>query len=324
MSNSIPFRIRSLLPLLVLLLNACSNATEVAEQADQAAEAEQATETTQPEFLVSDVPPPGDDSERIYSPYPEQDFPNRVYFGDTHLHTSFSTDAGMVGNTLGPEEAYRFARGEAVTQSHGLRAKLVRPLDFLVISDHAVNLGLAPMIAAAAPDLLATDFGRRVYDLVQAGDGPEAYNVWIQRVNSGDDPLAGQEGLGRTMWQRLTTAAEKYNEPGRFTALIGYEWTAMPGGNNLHRNLIFRDGKDRADQITPFSQYDSIDPEDLWNWMADYEESTGGRMLAIAHNGNLSNGLMFDDVTLTDRAAPRRRLCRATYAVGAIVRGPHR
>ena len=103
--------------------------------------------------------------------------------------------------------------------------------------------------------------------------------------------------LTKTMWQRLIDAAEKYNEPGRFTAFIGYEWTSMPNGNNLHRNVIFRDGGDKATQIVPFSQYDSFDAEDLWNWMTAYEQKTGGKVLAIPHNGNLSSGLMFDDVT---------------------------
>ncbi len=106
----------------------------------------------------------------------------------------------------------------------------------------------------------------------------------------------------QSMWQKLTGAAEKYNEPGRFTALIGFEWTGQPGGNNLHRNVIFRDGKQQADQIVPFSQYDSDDPQHLWDWMDAYEKKTGGRALAIPHNGNLSNGLMFDDVTLMRRS----------------------
>ena len=116
-----------------------------------------------------------------YSPYLDQGFPDRVYFGDTHLHTSYSTDAGMVGNRLGPEEAYRFARGEEVTSSTGLRARLQRPLDFLVVSDHAENLGLAPMIAESNPDLLRTDFGRLVHDLVKSGQGPEAYEAGSSR-----------------------------------------------------------------------------------------------------------------------------------------------
>jgi hypothetical protein len=264
------------------------------------------------ELRAQDAPAPKA-GQRTYSPYPEKTFPNRVYFGDTHLHTSYSTDAGMVGNTLGPEEAYRFARGEEVVQSHGLRAKLQRPLDFLVVSDHAENLGLAPMIAESNPDLLKTAFGRQVHDLVKAGKGTDAYNAWIQPMNARQDPLKGQEQMARSMWQRTTAAAEQYNEPGRFTAFIGFEWTSMPGGNNLHRNVIFRDGKDKADQIIPFSQYDSIDPEDLWKWMAAYEQKTGGKLLAIPHNGNLSNGLMFDDVTLTtkrplDRDYAERRM----------------
>ena len=129
---------------------------------------------------------------REYSPYLDQGFPDRVYFGDTHLHTSYSTDAGMVGNRLGPEEAYRFARGEEVISSTGLRARLQRPLDFLVVSDHAENLGLAPMIAESNPGLLRTEFGRPVHDLVKSGQGPEAYNVWI-----GADERAGRSAEGQ-------------------------------------------------------------------------------------------------------------------------------
>lgn len=236
-----------------------------------------------------------------YSPYPQQNFPNRVFFGDTHLHTSYSTDAGMVGNTLGPDEAYRFARGETVTSSTGVPARLARPLDFLVISDHAENLGLAPALVEGNPLVLKTEWGRMQHELVKQGTNEgatKAFDNWIARMIARDDPTKDLPELAQTMWQKLTGAAEKYNDPGRFTALIGYEWTGAPQGNNLHRNVIFRDGKPQADQIVPFSQYDSDDPQDLWAWMETYEKKTGGRALAIAHNGNLSNGLMFDDVTL--------------------------
>ena len=114
------------------------------------------------------MPPPG--ARKVqYSPYPEKNFPNRVYFGDTHLHTSYSTDAGMIGNTLGPEQAYRFARGETVTSSTGLPARLQRPLDFLVIADHAENLGLAPAIAESNPALLQNPWGKEQHDLVKKG-----------------------------------------------------------------------------------------------------------------------------------------------------------
>ena len=105
----------------------------------------------------------------------------------------------------------------------------------------------------------------------------------------------------RTAWERITAAAEEYNEPGRFTAFLGYEWTSAPEGNNLHRVVVFRDAKDKADQAAALLAVRQLDPEDLWNWMADDEKKTGGRLLAIPHNGNLSNGLMFDDVTLTTK-----------------------
>jgi hypothetical protein len=240
-----------------------------------------------------------------YSPYLDIGYPQRVFWGDTHVHTAYSTDAGMLGNRLGAEEAYRFARGEMIVSSTGVRARLQRPLDFLVVADHAENLGLAPMIAEKNPDLLKLAFGKKIAELVYAGKYGDAYTLWGEGMSARKDPLKGQDALTRTMWERLTTAAEEFNEPGRFTALIGYEWTSSPGGNNLHRNVVFRDGKDEADQILPMSNYDSSDPEDLWKWMAAYEEKTGGRALAIPHNGNLSNGLMFDDMTLTKKKLDR-------------------
>ena len=135
----------------------------------------------------------------------------------------------------------------------------------------------------------------------------------VKRLNARDDPFKGNDAVTRTMWQQETAAAEKYNEPGRFTAFIGFEWTSTPGGNNLHRNVIFRGGKEQADKIIPISQYDTVDPEVLWQWMSDAEKKTGTRLLAIPHNGNLSMGLMFDDVTLTtkkpiDRDYAERRM----------------
>jgi len=254
------------------------------------------------------APPAGDDdtppppNRKIhYSPYPEKDFPNHVYFGDTHLHTSYSADAGMIGNTLGPDEAYRFAKGEVVTSSTGLKTRLARPLDFLVVADHAENLGLAPLLMAKDPGLMATDFGKGLRAKVDAGDFAGAWEFWSKAKASGEDPLAGHDDIYRTAWSRLTATAEKHNEPGRFTAFIGYEWTSAYNRNNLHRNVIFRGGKKHADTILPFSNFDSSDPEELWKWMATYEQRTGEKLLAIPHNGNLSNGLMFDDVTLTTK-----------------------
>lgn len=252
--------------------------------------------------LAQDAPPPVE-RQIDYSPYPEQTFPNQVFFGDTHLHTSYSTDAGMIGNSLGPEEAFRFARGETVTSSTGLPARLARPLDFLVIADHSENLGLAPAIAESNPVLLANEWGKTQHDLVKSGGdgGIRAFDNWLEKMNARNDPLSDMKELKASLWQREIDAADKFNSPGQFTAFIGFEWTSMPAGNNLHRNVVFRDAGDKAGQVVPFSQYDSLDPEDLWTWMSEYEEKTGGQALALAHNGNLSNGLMFDDVTLMAR-----------------------
>ena len=238
---------------------------------------------------------------RIYSPYVERtasdaNFAEGVYWGDTHLHTSYSTDAGMIGNTLGPEEAYRFARGEEVLSAAGLRARLIRPLDFLVVADHAENLGLATMIAESNSELLKNEWGRIVHDMVKAGDGRGAFQKWIaDAVFQGVDPINNPR-MTRTVWDREIGFAEQYNEPGRFTAFIGFEWTSIaltdnPG--NLHRVVIFKDGGDKVGQVLPFSAADSPDPEALWEYLAAYEETTGGSVLAIAHNGNVSNGQMF-------------------------------
>ena len=240
-----------------------------------------------------------------YSPYVKDDYPNRVYFGDTHLHTSYSTDAGMIADTLGPAVAYRFALGEVVTSSTGLKARLQRPLDFLVIADHAESLGLAPMIAESNERLLQTEIGKQLFDLVKADKNTEAYGLWSKTRQEGGDPLADLQDVVRSFWERLTSTAEQFNDPGKFTALIGFEWTSMPQGRNLHRVVIFRDNKPKADQQLPITSYDTWDPEELWGWMADYEQRTGGRIMAIPHNGNLSNGLMFDSITLSGEALDR-------------------
>ncbi len=264
--------------------------------------------------LAQDVPAVATGN-RAYSPYPDENFPNRVFFGDTHLHSSYSSDAGMLGNTLGPEEAFRFARGETVTSSTGIPARLRRPLDFVVLTDHAENLGLAPALKESNPLILKSEWGRQQHALVRQGtlDGLiQAFQNWLARVSANDDPTRDVPELKREMWQKITTAAEKYNDPGRFTALIGFEWTSQPGGSNLHRNVVFRDGKQHADQIVPLSSYDTQDPEQLWAWLDAYEKKTGGRAMAIAHNGNLSNGVMFDDVTFSrkplDRAYAQTRM----------------
>jgi len=238
-----------------------------------------------------------------YSPYAGRNYPTRPFFGDTHLHTAFSMDAGAFGARLSPRDAYRFARGEQVTSNTGQPVKLSRPLDFLVVADHSDNMGFFPDLFAGKPELLADPTGRKWYDMIQSGKGAEAALDIIVSFSHGTFPKAlmyfpGTKGY-RGAWQETIEAAEAFNEPGRFTAFIGYEWTSNTGGNNLHRNVIFRDNGDKASQVEPFTVYPpmgSDNPADLWKWMAAYEQKTGGSVLAIAHNGNLSNGLMFPTV----------------------------
>jgi hypothetical protein len=231
-----------------------------------------------------------------YSPFVNQRFPQRVFWGDTHLHTTYSPDAGMVGNfNLGPADAYRFARGEQVEANNGMQVKLVRPLDFLVVSDHAEYQGLMPVLRAGDRELLENEVGKRWYNWFK--EGPEGQmKVFLEfaedlNTNTARIPFAD---IARSTWDFMGETADEYDQPGKFTAFIGYEWTSTPRGNNLHRVVLFKDGADKATQIVPFSSFDSTDPEDLWSFLANYEAKTGGRVLAIPHNSNLSNGLMFD------------------------------
>ncbi len=240
-----------------------------------------------------------------YSPYVDQHFPQRVFFGDTHFHSSLSVDSGLIGNKLDLEQAFRFARGEETVTSTGQRAELNRPLDFLVVSDHAEYLGIADLLNTANPELLATEVGRDWYEAMQTG-GDAAWQAAVRLV---DDfkratPRFRDPKLERSVWDRVVDTASKYNQPGTFTAFNGYEYTSTPNGNNLHRVVVFRDGADRVKQVIPFGAFDSPDPEGLWAFMARYEEETGGRVLAIPHNPNVSNGAMFAE-TVNGKAMTR-------------------
>jgi len=249
---------------------------------------------------------------RPYSPYADRKFPMRPLFGDTHLHTGFSMDAGAFGCRLSPRDAYRFARGEQIMASSGQPAKLSRPLDFLVVSDHSDNMGFFPDLFAGKPEILADPTGRKWYDMIQAGNGNAAALDIISHFSQGKFPekimyFPGSKAY-RGAWQETIAAAEAYNDPGHFTAFIGYEWTSLSKGNNLHRNVIFRDNADRASQVEPMTctpPLGSINPVDLWKWMDAYEKKTGGSVLAIAHNGNLSNGEMFPIVEAFGKAIDR-------------------
>ena len=234
--------------------------------------------------------------EPSYSPYAGRNFPTEVYWGDTHVHTNNSLDARGFGVIIGPEEAYRFARGEEVITSHGEPFKLSRPLDWLVVADHSDGMGAMKEIIAGNPRLLQDPTVRGWNKAFNAG-GEEAFEATMEVINSfsqGNVPaIVLDRDFQQTVWDEYIEIAERFNEPGRFTTIIGYEWTSTEDGNNLHRNVLYRDEGDVAGRIVPYTTAESFNPEDLWEWMANYEDKTGGRVLAIAHNGNMSNGIMF-------------------------------
>jgi hypothetical protein len=238
--------------------------------------------------------------ERVYSPHADRTYADQVFFGDTHYHTNLSFDAGLVGTRLGIDEGFRFARGETVVSNSGQRVQLIRPLDFLVLTDHAEFIGLAPMIHSSNPTLLADPWGRWVHDRFNSGpEGrAEAFgNIIEWGTVKMENPFSSNDAA-RGIWLDTVKKVETYNEPGRFTAMTGFEWSSSPKGDNLHRCVIYADGPDKTSQTLPFGLFDGGDPEDLWGYMGGYEDRTGGRILAIPHNGNLSNGLMFAEVDL--------------------------
>jgi len=221
-------------------------------------------------------------------------------------------DAGASGTRLDARGAYRFARGEQVTSATGQPVKLSRPLDFLVVADHSDGFGFFPLILNGDPTVMADPQGRKWNEMVHSGKGMEAAMDIVRNFGQGTIskailPAPGTKAYA-SAWQETMDAAEGANEPGRFTAFIGYEWTSNTGGNNLHRNVIFRDDADKASQVEPYTTQKPLgsdNPADLWKWMAAYEEKTGGQVLAIAHNGNLSNGGVFPTVEAFGRKINR-------------------
>ena len=223
-----------------------------------------------------------------------------MLWGDTHLHTANSVDAFGFGVRLSPEDALRFARGEEVTSTTGLKAKLPRPLDFLVVTDHAEGLG-ATKALYDAPRMMITDPTlRRWYDLMHEGPkgslqataellNARAHNKLPTSLN---DPAAAEKRT-RKIWDEYLDTVDDYNEPGKFTAFFGFEYTLMQGGNNLHRNVIFRDDRERVSKVVPLDPSAELWPDKLWDYMDAYEKSTGGKVLSIPHNSNASDGVMF-------------------------------
>jgi hypothetical protein len=211
-----------------------------------------------------------------------------------------SMDAGAFGNRLGIDAAYRFARGEEVVTSTGQKARLSRPLDWLVVADHSDNMGFFPDMFAGAPHIVNDPTGKDWYNRIQAGEGVGVALELIGLFSQGDFPEAlmywPDSKPYKSAWKRTVDYADEFNDPGQFTAFIGYEWTSLVRGNNMHRVVIYRDDKSYGGQMVPFTTYGeqgSINPRDLWDWLDNYERTTGGDVLAIAHNGNLANGIMF-------------------------------
>jgi uncharacterized protein DUF3604 len=249
-----------------------------------------------------------------YSPYAGRNIPERPLWGDTHLHTGQSMDAGGFGARLTQEDAWRFARGEEITASSGQPVRLSRPLDWLVITEHSDGMGLITDILDAVPGVTKFEQGRKWSEGYRAG-GQEAVAATLDLITqfsqgNVEPELFSQYQPGArrfaSIWSDNVQTADAFNDPGDFSAIIGFEWTSLDKGNNLHRNVIFRDGSERAGQVVPFTMtapYGSSDPLDLYKWMQAYEDKTNGAVLALAHNGNLSNGIMFPvDTQFTGKA----------------------
>ena len=230
----------------------------------------------------------------------------QLLWGDTHLHTSYSADAYSGGNTLtDPDAAYRYAKGEPVLHPTArTRIRLDRPLDFLVVADHAEMLGLQVQLMRNDPALLATPNGRRFAELLRRE--PAALFREIVQIDKPAESALVRElhhpDMRARSWAHITETADRHNAPGRFTALIGWEWSSAPGGLNLHRVVFTSADAATAKKFLPYSYYDSYRPEDLWRWLATTSAATGARFVAIPHNSNLSNGLMFDRVDSEGRA----------------------
>lgn len=241
-------------------------------------------------------------SGRPYSPYADRSFPENVYFGDTHVHTGLSADAGGGGTRLMPRDAYRFARGEQVTSNTGQPVKLRTPFDFFMITDHSDAMGAITDILKGTPNIMADPDGKRFHEEFNAGGerAMKAAQDLVRQFGEGDvsEALNYQPGNAayKRVWEDIVDAAEEFNDPGVFTSFIAFEWTSLEQGNSMHRNVIFRDGAERTKQIVPYTTtppFGSPDPRDLWKWLETYENTTGGDVTAIPHNGNLSNGMMF-------------------------------
>jgi hypothetical protein len=225
--------------------------------------------------------------------------PTQIFWGDTHLHTSYSPDAYFFGNeTADPETAYRYARGFPVFHPyHKAKIQIGTPLDFLVVADHAEMMGVPLRLFQGDERLTKTATGKRFIKMIEAGKGQDVFFEFIDGINENQpfDDLNGQE-VRRTVWDDMVAITERHNAPGLFTSFIGWEWTSTPTGKNLHRVVFIPQGGEVASKFIPYSSFDSNKPEDLWAWLEETSSRTGATFTAIPHNSNLSGGLMFNDV----------------------------
>ena len=248
-----------------------------------------------------------------YSPGVGRDYPTRLLWGDTHLHSNLSADAYSFGNkNKSPDEAFRYAKGELLVSSNGTPAKLARPLDFLVVSDHAAFMGIFVGLDERDENILSSKIGQRWNAYIQADQRSKVTEEFVSSV-SGGEAIQTDDVLKSSIWAKTVAIAERHNNPGVFTTLHGYEWTSISNGNNLHRVVLFKDDADKVAQAIPFSAVDSVDPEDLWDALDAYRKETGGTVMTIPHNGNLSNGLMFDTKRLNGKKYTRSYVKKRAY-----------
>jgi hypothetical protein len=221
-----------------------------------------------------------------------QESPEReVFFGQTHVHTSWSFDAYIFGNTLtGPEEAYKYALGEPIKHPAGYMVQMKRPLDFQAVTDHSEYAGTVRLANDPNSSISKLPIAEKLK--VKSKEDIQKIYLWLGTTITKNEPikeLVSPEVAG-TVWKEVVRIADKYYQPGKFTTFAAYEWTSTPANRNMHRNIIFVDSKKVPD--LPFSSIDSTHPEDLWTWM-DGQREAGNELLAISHNGNLSDGIMF-------------------------------
>ncbi|MCV6624700.1 MAG: DUF3604 domain-containing protein [Cellvibrionaceae bacterium] len=226
----------------------------------------------------------------------------QLYWGDTHLHSSYSFDAFLFGNrSADPDTAYRYAKGYPVIHpGHRGRVQIDTPLDFLVVSDHAELMGVVRGLARGNKLLAEYPIGRKFMGWMQQGQAGKVFSTLVANANS--DQRAPEllqlldPKVRKSMWAEIVDATERNYEPGKFTTLVGWEWSAMNNGANLHRIVLTATGADKAKQFIPYSSNESWKAEDLWQWMGETSQRLGIDMISIPHNANISKGEMFNNV----------------------------